>query len=83
MALYANPVETNALRVHNGSLTQSPAPDLELEHSKFNSDVAAVRRYGESHPDDYVEELFESEPHILLIVLMVGDNLPGARGGPP
>lgn len=56
-------------------MAQPPVPDLELEHSKFNSDVEAVRRYGESHSDDYVEELFENEPHIRLIVLMVGDRL--------
>jgi hypothetical protein len=56
-------------------MVQPPVPDLELEHSKFNSDVEVVRRYGESHADDYVEELFENEPHIRLIVLMVGDNL--------
>lgn len=56
-------------------MAQPPVPDLELEHSKFRSDVEAVRRYGESHPHDYVEELFENEPHIRLIILMVGDHL--------
>ena len=75
MARQASPVYGNVLRVHNGLMAQPPVPDLELEHSKFNSDVEAVRRYGESHPDDYVEELFENEPHIRLIVLMVGDHL--------
>lgn len=71
----ANPADISVVRVHNGPMAQPPVPDLELEHSKFNSDVAAVRRYGESHPDDYVEELFENEPHVRLVVLMVGDNL--------
>ncbi len=66
---------TAVLRVHNGPVTQPSIPDLEVEHAKFNSDVAAVRRYGETHPDDYVEEFFENEPHIRLIVLMVGDHL--------
>ena len=56
-------------------MAQSPDPDLEREHSKFRSDVEAVRRYGELHADDFVEELFENEPHIRLIVLMVGDRL--------
>jgi hypothetical protein len=56
-------------------MAQPPDPDLEREHSKFLSDVEAVRRYGELHPDDFVEELFENESHIRLIVLMVGDRL--------
>ncbi|MHB1209883.1 MAG: hypothetical protein ACYC1I_09290 [Acidimicrobiales bacterium] len=56
-------------------MAQPPVPDLELELSKFRSDVEAVRRYGASHPDQYVEELFENEPDIRLIVLMVGDHL--------
>ncbi len=56
-------------------MAQPPNPDLEREHWKFRSDVEAVRRYGELHPDDFVEELFENEPHIRLIVLMMGDRL--------
>ena len=56
-------------------MAEPPVVDLEIEHSKFNPDVDAVRRYGQSHPDDYVEELFENEPDIRLIVLMVGDHL--------
>jgi len=75
MARRAKLVSCDDLRVHNGLMVQPPNPDLETEHSKFRSDVEAVRRYGESHVDDYVEELFENEPHIRLIVLMVGDHL--------
>jgi hypothetical protein len=56
-------------------MAQPADPDLEREHSKFRPDVEVVRRYGELHADDYVEELFENEPHIRLIVLMVGDRL--------
>jgi hypothetical protein len=56
-------------------MAQPPDPDLEREHSKFRSDVEAVRRYGEIHADEFVEELFENEPHIRLVVLMVGDRL--------
>jgi hypothetical protein len=75
MVRRAKPISCDDLRVHNGLMVQPPAPDLETEHSKFRSDLEAVRRYGESHADDYVEELFENEPHIRLIVLMVGDHL--------
>jgi hypothetical protein len=56
-------------------MAQPPDPDLEREHSKFRSDVDAVRRYGQLHANDFVEELFENEPYIRLIVLMVGDRL--------
>jgi hypothetical protein len=56
-------------------MAQPPVPEPESEHSKFRSDVVAVRRYGELHPDDYVEELFENEPPIRLVVLMAGDRL--------
>jgi hypothetical protein len=61
--------------MHNGEVTNGPSPDLETEHAKFHSDVEAVRRYGEIHPDEYVDEFFENEPHIRLIVLIAGDNL--------
>jgi len=54
---------------------EPPTSDLESEHAKFNSDVDTVRRYGALHPDDYVEEYFDNEPYIRLVVLMVGDNL--------
>lgn len=50
------------LSVHNGLMNHPPSPDFETEHSKFRSDLEAVRRYGESHANDYVEELFENEP---------------------
>jgi hypothetical protein len=51
-----------------------PPAQYESEHWKFASDVETVRRYGESHPDDFVQELFENEPHLRLIVLMAGDR---------
>src|ERR1700691_4760385 len=75
MARWAKLINFAVFSVHNVLMAQPPVPDLEVEHSKFRSDVEAVRRYGESHTDDYVEELFENEPHIRLIVLMVGDHL--------
>ena len=56
-------------------MAQPSDVDLEREQWKFRPDVEAVRRYGELHADDFVEELFENEPHIRLIVLMVGDRL--------
>jgi hypothetical protein len=75
MARWTKLINCDVFSVHNVLMAQPPVPDLEVEHSKFRSDVEAVRRYGESHTDDYVEELFENEPHIRLIVLMVGDHL--------
>jgi hypothetical protein len=56
------------------SMAESPFSDLELEHSKLRSDLDVVRRYGVLHSDDYVEERFENEPHVRLIVLMFGDQ---------
>jgi hypothetical protein len=61
--------------VKTGHMTDTPAFDREVEHSKFRSDVEAVRAYGIAHPDDYVEELFENDPYTRLIVLMVGEDL--------
>lgn len=56
-------------------MAQPADPDLEREQWKFRPDVEAVRRYGELHADDFVEELFENQPHIRLIVLMAGGRL--------
>ena len=56
-------------------MTAHPSPDLETELSRFQSDVDIVRRFGESHPDEYADEFFENEPHIRLIVLIAGDNV--------
>jgi hypothetical protein len=65
----------DVLSVHNGRMVHPLVPDYEVDHSKFRADLAVVRRYAESHTDDYVEVRFENDPTIRLIVLMVGDHI--------
>jgi hypothetical protein len=49
--------------------------DLSLEQSKLRGDVEVVRRYGEAHPDAWVEVRYENEPTVRIVALFAGGKL--------
>jgi hypothetical protein len=49
--------------------------EISLEQSKLHADVEVVRRYGEAHPEAWVEVLFENEPTVRIVALFAGDDL--------
>ena len=55
-------------------MTGAPLSDIEAEQWKLRGDVEVVRRYGEVHPDEFVEVRFENEPSVRLVVLMSGGH---------
>lgn len=52
---------------------ETPSGDLEVEHAKLRDDVETVRRYGELHPEAWVDLLFEGDPP-MLVILMAGNS---------
>ncbi len=53
-----------------GPLTPSEHSDVQREQSKLRHDVESIRRYGEAHPDEWTEILFENEPNVRIVVLV-------------
>ncbi len=51
--------------------------DRELEHSKLRGDIDLVRKYGEAHPDVWVDLWFENEPSARIVTAFVGDDVDG------
>lgn len=56
-----------------------PAPlsheELSREHAVLRGDLDAVRAYGDAHPGEWTDVLFENEPEVRLVVLIAGDQL--------
>jgi hypothetical protein len=48
--------------------------DIRFEQGKLRPDIDVVRRYGESHPDDWVELRFEKNP-VRIVALFSGHDL--------
>lgn len=44
--------------------------EVQREHSKLRHDLEVVQRYGEAHPEEWTEVLFENEPSVRIIVLV-------------
>lgn|GEM_PF-1993217 len=62
-------------KVHNVGMPDPLTPEeLAAEHAKLRSDFEIVRTYGEEHPDDWTEALFENEPTVRIIVLVAGSR---------
>ena len=49
--------------------------EISLEHSKLRADVEVVRKYGDAHPEAWVELRFENEPTVRIVALFAGDAL--------
>ena len=56
-------------------MSHSEISAWEREQFALRADLEVVRRYGESHADDFVEVLFENEPSVRLVVLMAGEDV--------
>jgi hypothetical protein len=46
-----------------------------MEQSTLRSDVEVVRRYGEAHPEAWVEVRFENDPSVRIVALFSGNSL--------
>jgi hypothetical protein len=49
--------------------------EISLEHSKLRADVEVVRKYGDAHPEAWVDLRFENEPTVRIVALFAGDAL--------
>jgi hypothetical protein len=62
--------------LQNGRVTATPtSSDRELEHSALRGDIEIIRSYGEEHPNDWTDVLFENEPTVRIVALFAGDTL--------
>jgi hypothetical protein len=46
-----------------------------LAQAKLRADVEGVRRYGEAHPEAWVELRYENEPTVRIVALFSGESL--------
>jgi hypothetical protein len=49
--------------------------DREFVHSRLHCDIETIRAYGDAHPDEWTEVLFENEPTVRMIALFAGPHL--------
>jgi hypothetical protein len=49
--------------------------DVSLEQQELRGDIEIVRRYGEAHPEAWVELRYENEPAVRIVALFAGDQL--------
>lgn len=56
-------------------VTHAQISTTEREQSTLRADLDVVRRYGQSHPRDVVDVLFENEPSVRLVVLVAGEEI--------
>jgi hypothetical protein len=58
------------------NVSSAPPSDRELELNKLRPDLDVVRRYGASHPEEWVDAHFRREPPPLqLVVVISGDDI--------
>jgi hypothetical protein len=53
--------------------SQSPE-EQQLQHSRLRNDIEVVRKYGESHPDEWTDVFFENDPTVRVIALLAGPH---------
>jgi hypothetical protein len=54
---------------------RTPPEERELVHARLRGDIEAIRAYGDAHPDDWTDVLFENEPTVRMVALFAGPHL--------
>jgi hypothetical protein len=54
--------------------------EISFEQNNLRADVEVVRRYGEEHPEVWVELRFENEPTVRIVALFAGGDLEAHEG---
>jgi hypothetical protein len=52
-----------------------PTEEREFVHSRLQGDIETIRAYGDKHPDEWTEVLFENEPTVRVVALFAGSHL--------
>ena len=62
--------------LQNGHVSEpTTSSDREFEHASLQRDIEIIRSYGDDHPDDWTDVLFENEPTVQLVALFAGDDV--------
>lgn len=68
---------TGILSVMNDGRERQPSPlsYVEEQQSRLRSDVEAVRAYGETQPEEWVDLAFENEPTVRILAYFHSENI--------
>ncbi|HEX4433628.1 MAG TPA: hypothetical protein VH012_02285 [Acidimicrobiales bacterium] len=59
----------------SGSSDGERHKDLSIEQSTLRGDMALIRRYGEAHPEAWVELRYENEPTVRMVAVFAGGDV--------